>query len=109
MTFKLLTVAFLAWLAFAVEQARGLNPDKVIAGLRCIHRHEGAWTDRGGPYYGGLQMNLAFQRAYGPEFLRAFGTADNWPVPVQLAVGLRGYLHRGWQPWPATSRLCGLR
>src|SRR5262245_58093984 len=26
----------------------------------CIHRYEGAWTDGGSPYYGGLQMDFSF-------------------------------------------------
>jgi Transglycosylase-like domain len=75
----------------------------------CIHQGEGAWwSNTGNGYYGGLQMDRAFQRAYGPEFLRAFGTADRWPASVQLAVGIRGYLARGFHPWPNTARRCGL-
>ena len=43
-----------------------------LAGWLCIHRYEGAWTDSGGPYYGGLQMDLGFQRTYGARLLRMF-------------------------------------
>jgi hypothetical protein len=74
----------------------------------CIRGFEGGWRDPAAPYWGGLQMDLDFQRAYGREFLAAFGTADNWPRSVQLAVGIRGYLSRGFNPWPTTRRFCGL-
>ena len=75
----------------------------------CIHKYEGSWNDPNGPYYGGLQMDLGFQQAYGPEFLKAFGTADHWPPAVQVAVAMRAYLSgRGFWPWPTTARMCGL-
>jgi hypothetical protein len=74
----------------------------------CIHEHEGGWRDPGSPYYGGLQMDLDFQRAYGREYLAAFGTADNWPVSVQLAVAIEAWTRRGFGPWPNTRRRCGL-
>ena len=76
--------------------------------FQCIHQHEGVWRDGGLPYFGGLQMDLDFQRAYGRDYLRYFGTADRWPVSVQLAVAIRGYISRGFQPWPNTRRMCGL-
>ena len=41
-------------------------------------------------------MDLDFQRAYGRDYLRYFGTADRWPVSVQLAVAIRGYICRGF-------------
>jgi hypothetical protein len=78
--------------------------------LLCIHRYEGSWSDPSAPFWGGLQMDMGFQRAYGGEFLRAWGTADHWPPFVQLAVGMRAVLAgRGFGPWPNTSRMCGLR
>ena len=70
----------------------------------CIHRHEGAWTDPGGPYYGGLQMDIGFQRAYGASLLRTKGTADNWTPGEQVAVAERAYKERGFSPWPNTAR-----
>jgi Transglycosylase-like domain len=77
----------------------------------CIYRYErgrGGWsTQTGNGYYGGLQMDLSFQRAYGREYLR-LGTADRWPASVQIAVGIAGWLERGFQPWPQTRRACGL-
>lgn len=84
-----------------------------LANADCIYRHErGAdgWATRtGNGYYGGLQADLAFQRAYGLTYLRRWGTADSWPWWAQLHMGYRGWLARGWQPWPLTSKACGLR
>lgn len=75
----------------------------------CIHSHEGAWdanTHNG--YYGGLQMNWDFMRAYGPEFLARWGTADNWPVWAQVTAANRAKATRGYSPWPNTAAMCGL-
>ena len=80
----------------------------VIHNLLCIHRYEGAWNDPDSPYWGGLQMDMNFQRAYGREFLNRWGTADKWPVWAQLQAGARGVAARGYEPWPRTARLCGL-
>jgi hypothetical protein len=74
----------------------------------CIHRYEGAWNDPNPPYFGGLQMDMNFQRAYGPEFLRRYGTADRWPPGAQMLAADRAWRVRGFSPWPATARLCGL-
>lgn len=94
--------------------------DGVKAGLLCIHHYEGSWTDGGGPYYGGLQMDLGFQSTYGYmvirihgtpvklDFMRMWGTADHWPIWAQLQAGRNGYRARGWHPWPNTARFCGL-
>lgn len=98
----------LSGLAGAAQTARH-DPDRLVKGFLCIHRHEGAWDDPGAPYYGGLQFDMEFQRAYGREFLRAFGTADHWPPMIQVTVAIRAYLSgRGWWPWPNTARMCGL-
>src|SRR5205809_693650 len=45
----------------------------------CIHHYEGSWTDPYPPYFGGLQMDLQFQRRYGGPLLRMEGTAEHWP------------------------------
>ena len=75
----------------------------------CIHSHEGAWNaDTGNGYHGGLQMDMSFQRAYGPEFLRRWGTADRWPPGAQMLAADRAWRVRGFAPWPATARACGL-
>jgi hypothetical protein len=75
----------------------------------CIHRFEGAWDDHGAPYYGGLQMDLGFQRHYGSRLLNAKGTADNWSPLEQMWVAEQAYKSgRGFFPWPNTARACGL-
>lgn len=92
------------------ERARrqAANPPRKRAWL-CIHRHEGPWNDSGAPYYGGLQMDISFQRAYGADLLRRKGTADNWTPLEQMWVAERAYRSgRGFYPWPNTARSCGL-
>jgi hypothetical protein len=75
----------------------------------CIHRFEGAWNDPGAPYYGGLQMDLSFQRQYGFVLLRTKGTADHWTPLEQIWVAERAHRSgRGFTPWPNTARSCGL-
>jgi hypothetical protein len=87
---------------------RAANPPRRAAWL-CIHSHEGAWNDPNAPYYGGLQMDLSFQRAYGADLLRRRGTADNWTPVEQMWVAERAYRSgRGFYPWPNTARSCGL-
>jgi hypothetical protein len=75
----------------------------------CIHRYEGSWTDPDGPYYGGLQMDLSFQRAYGASLLDEKGTADRWSPLEQMWVAEKAHASgRGFYPWPNTARFCGL-
>ncbi len=75
----------------------------------CIHRYEGSWTDPNAPYYGGLQMDISFQRAYGDGLLDAHGTADHWSPLQQMWVAERAHAAgRGFYPWPNTARFCGL-
>ena len=84
------------------------------AGWLCIHRYEQhpaqGWATRtGNGYYGGLQMDIQFQRTYGPELLRTKGTADRWTAFEQMWVAERAYSSgRGYYPWPNTARNCGL-
>jgi hypothetical protein len=81
----------------------------LTSAFQCIHAHEGAWyANTGNGYYGGLQMDLDFQRAYGPELLRAKGTADHWTPAEQISVAIVAHAQRGFQPWPNTARMCGL-
>jgi hypothetical protein len=75
----------------------------------CLHRYEGSWRDDGGPYYGGLQMDIGFQQHYGRVLLRTKGTADHWTPLEQMWVAERAYrAGRGFSPWPNTARYCGL-
>ncbi len=90
----------------ALRQAQ--RPPHLSAWL-CIHAHEGSWSDPGAPYYGGLQMDISFQQAYGRRLLERKGTADRWTPLEQMWVAeaaLRA--GRGFHPWPNAARLCGL-
>jgi resuscitation-promoting factor RpfA len=98
-------------LAVALHAARASAlPAFLERAFRCIHRHEGSWTaNTGNGYYGGLQMDRAFQGRYGAEYVRRWGTADRWPAWAQLHAGARAYRSgRGFGPWPNTARACGL-
>jgi hypothetical protein len=87
---------------------RAKNPPRLSAWL-CIHHHEGPWKDPNPPYYGGLQMDMSFQRTYGRDLLRRKGTADKWTPLEQIWVAERAYRSgRGFYPWPNTARYCGL-
>lgn len=80
----------------------------------CIHRYERhpeqGWATRtGNGYYGGLQMDISFQRTYGGELLRRKGTANRWTATEQMWVAERAHKSgRGFYPWPNTARSCGL-
>jgi hypothetical protein len=74
----------------------------------CIHSHEGSWKDSGGPYYGGLQMDIGFQRTYAPLLLRTKGTAEHWTPLEQIWTAEKAAKSRGFNPWPNTARMCGL-
>ena len=79
-----------------------------LAAFLCIHHYEGSWRDGSGPYYGGLQMDLGFQRTYAAGLLRAKGTADHWTPLEQIWTAERASRSRGFWPWPNTARFCGL-
>jgi len=98
-----------AWQRLAqVMHRRAENPPHERAWL-CIHRYEGSWRDPGSPYYGGLQMDLGFQRRYGGWLLRHKGTADHWTPLEQMWTAERAWRSgRGFYPWPNTARYCGL-
>lgn len=92
----------------ALRKRQAHRPPRLRAWL-CINRFEGRWNDPNAPYYGGLQMDLSFQRTYAPELLRTKGTADKWTPIEQIWVAERAYRSgRGFTPWPNTARFCGL-
>ncbi|HVU78481.1 MAG TPA: hypothetical protein VHC67_12920 [Gaiellaceae bacterium] len=90
--------------------ARPPVPAALASAFTCIHRYEGAWdANTGNGYYGGLQMDVAFQSRYGAPYLERWGTADHWPAWAQLQAAVRAYrAGRGFYPWPNTARACGL-
>ncbi len=95
-----------AWLHAALERSPEGYPRAVLR--VCIHPKEADWQDTGSPFWGGLQMDMGFQRTYGRPLLERFGTADRWPIGAQLAVGeIAYYAGRGFGPWPNTRIGCG--
>jgi hypothetical protein len=89
-------------------QRRAENPPHKRQWL-CIHRLEGSWSDPNPPYYGGLQMDVGFQRRYGLRLLMRKGTANHWTALEQMWVAERAHrAGRGFYPWPNTARYCGL-
>ena len=86
---------------------RATHPPQ-LRGWSCIHRYEGSWSDSGGPYYGGLQMDLSFQATYGSWLLRHRGTADHWSPLEQIWTAVRAWRVRGFSPWPSTAHYCGV-
>lgn len=108
--------------ALSIRYKASLLPAHYQAWL-CIHHYEGSWTDPNAPYWGGLQMDIAFMSTYGPpvllgkpstpetarELFARFGTADHWSPLQQMWVAERAYgSGRGFYPWPNTARYCGL-
>jgi hypothetical protein len=92
----------------ATTRQKAQNPPHKAAFL-CIHHFEGSWpSNTGNGYYGGLQMNLGFQRTYAPWLLRTKGTADHWTPLEQLWTAEKAARSRGFYPWPNTARFCGL-
>ena len=99
----------LRWKQRAGARLRQFANPPYEAAWRCIHSYEGAWSDSGGPYYGGLQMDLGFQRAYGGYLLAVKGTADNWTPEEQMWTAVHAFRSgRGFYAWPNTARMCGL-
>jgi hypothetical protein len=103
-----------AWREKAAKRRRqAANPPRRQQWM-CIHRYErhprqGWATATGNGFFGGLQMDLSFQRTYAPELLRTKGTADRWTPLEQIWVAERAYRSgRGFYPWPNTARNCGL-
>lgn len=91
-----------------VARLRAQHPPHLREWL-CIHHFEGSWQDTSAPYYGGLQMDLTFQRHYGGWLLARKGTADHWTPLEQIWVAERAFRSgRGFFPWPNTARYCGL-
>ena len=78
------------------------------SGWQCIHRYEASWGDSGDPYWGGLQMDRGFMRAYAPRMLLRRGWANRWTPIEQMWVAEHAHRGRGYSPWPNTARDCGL-
>jgi len=96
------------WRSRAEAASRRAHRPPHLEAWLCIHRYEGSWTDTGGPYYGGLQMNVTFQERYGWWLFRHKGTADHWTPLEQMWTAEKALRSRGFWPWPNTARACGL-
>ena len=105
---KLANTRYKQMLAYVKRHSFGFGQPPHLQQWLCIHRYEGAWNDPNPPYYGGLQMDIGFQRAYGGSLLASKGTADRWTPLEQMWVAERAYRSRGFSPWPNTARYCGL-
>lgn len=98
-----------AWKHKAAQARRRAHHPPHKAAWECIHRHEGTWTDPNPPYWGGLQMDLSFQRAHASMLVRRKGTANHWTPLEQMWVAERAYRSGlGFSPWPNTAGYCGL-
>ena len=96
------------WHRRAVATARlAKNPPHLDA-WNCIHSYEGSWSDPDAPYWGGLQMDMNFQSAYGPWLLKHKGTANRWTPLQQIWAGVRAWRVRGFSPWSTTAHACGV-
>ncbi len=98
------------WRLHATQALRQAHHPPHLSSWLCIHRFEGSWAaNTGNGYYGGLQMDWSFQRAYGLDLLRRKGTADRWTPLEQMWVAERAHRSgRGFSPWPNTARSCGV-
>ena len=96
------------WQQRAAAARRQAEKPPHLVQFLCIHHYEASWHDGGGPYYGGLQMDLGFQRTYAPQLLRTKGTADHWTPLEQIWTAEKASRSRGFWPWPNTARFCGL-
>jgi hypothetical protein len=97
------------WKQRAIRARRKAVSPPHKSGWLCIHRHEGPWNDPNPPYYGGLQMDITFQRTYGRYLLRRKGTANRWTPAEQMWTAEKAFrAGRGFHPWPNTARRCGL-
>jgi hypothetical protein len=97
------------WHRRAIHARRRAHNPPHEGAWRCLQRHEGAWTDPSDPYWGGLQMDRSFMRAYAPRHLLRRGWANRWSPVEQMWVAERAMrAGRGFYPWPNTARRCGL-
>jgi hypothetical protein len=97
------------WKARAQRARNRAKRPPHLRAWRCIHRYEGSWRDPDPLYFGGLQMDLGFQRTYGRGLLRRKGTANHWTPLEQMWTAERALrAGRGFHPWPLAARRCGL-
>jgi hypothetical protein len=97
------------WRGRAIRASRRAHNPPHKWQWQCLQRHEGPWRDAHDPYWGGLQMDRSFMRAYAPRYLLRRGWANTWTPLEQMWVAERALrAGRGFYPWPNTARMCGL-
>ena len=76
----------------------------------CIHRYEGAWSDRRRTATtAACRWTSGSMRATAGSLLAHKGTADHWTPLEQMWVAEQAHRSgRGFIPWPNTARYCGL-
>jgi len=105
--FYAIVAAFVVWMVFALRAKAGRFPAWWLHAALCVHSHEGSWRDPGFPYFGGMQFDLPTWYANGGG---RFARYPHWATPhQQLVVAYTTWRRRGWNPWPNTSVMCGLR
>ena len=97
-----------AWRQRSTRAHKKASHPPHLSQFLCIHHYEGSWTDTGAPYYGGLQMDVGFQQAYGGWLYAQKGTANHWSPLEQIWTAEKALKSRGFWPWPNTARFCGL-
>jgi hypothetical protein len=100
--------AALQWEQRSAKAHKTASHPPHLSQFLCIHHYEGSWTDTGAPYYGGLQMDVGFQQAYGGWLYAQKGTANHWSPLEQIWTAEKALKSRGFWPWPNTARFCGL-
>lgn len=109
-------LAVVAAFALAVS-ARAATPWTATwyAQAMCIHAHESpdwhatrTWNGYPSVDHGGMQIDVGSWAAFAPH---GYPADPAWATPFeQLTVAYRIWRRYGWaQPWPNTSRICGLR
>jgi hypothetical protein len=102
------------WKQLAAKRRRQAQHPPFRSAWLCIYRHErhprmGWRSQTGNGFYGGLQMDMAFQRKYGADLVRRKGTANRWTALEQIWVAVCApRSDRGFSPLPNTTRSCGL-
>ena len=77
------------------------------SGPACVRRHESGGrygTNTGNGYYGAYQFDLSTWESNGG----GAGLPSSYPPAVQDQIAFNIWSRRGWEPWPNTSRACGI-
>lgn len=103
----------LALVAMPARACFPVPPASWRLAARCVHEHEVAghvgradeWSiNTGNGYYGGFQFDRGTWESVG-----GVGLASSASPTEQRFRAWKLWQRRGWQPWPRTSRACGLR